>query len=265
VKTLPFLKGARGVFELSLEQATWSRRSIFMGVLLGLPILIALLYRTESLGRMPPEVTGFEIFGNLVVFYYLGNALPLMALFYAASLVADEVEGKTITYLLTRPISRPSILFGKFAAFFATGLTLSLPPLVLTFLLLVAGGEGKSLGEAAPDLFRDMAVCTLALLTYGALFALLGCVLRRPLLPGLLYLFLWELVVSHLPGYMPRLSVSAYLRSLVSHRPAEEGLLQLFGEVIPWGDCLLTLGIATVAGLSLATWIFSRREYVVNS
>ena len=49
--------------------------------------------------------------------------LPLAALFYATSLVADEVEGRTLTYLLTRPITRASILAGKFAAYLATTLT----------------------------------------------------------------------------------------------------------------------------------------------
>ena len=44
----------------------------------------------------------------LVAVYYMRNVLPLVALFYATSLVADEVDGKTITYLLTRPITRPA-------------------------------------------------------------------------------------------------------------------------------------------------------------
>ena len=262
---LPFWKGARGVFELTLEQSAWGRRATFMAFLMALPILLAILYRTETMRHLPPVVTGFEIFGSLVVLYYIGNALPLMALFYGASLVADEVEGKTITYLLTRPISRPSILLGKFGAFLATGLIFSLPPIVLTFFLLVPGGAGPGLGAAAPELFRDMGVAALALLAYGAVFTLMGCVLRRPLIPGLLYLFVWELVVSHLPGYMPRLSISAYLRSLVHHRPADEGLLQLFGDVIPWMDCLLALGLIAGVALALAAWIFSEREYVVSS
>ena len=227
-------------------------------------MVLAGIYRVELLRGAAPEVTGFDIYGALVVLYYLGNALPLLALFYGGSLISDEVEGKTITYLLTRPLSRGSVLFGKFASYLATSLAFSLPPLVLAFVLTVPGG-GTSLGDAAPELFRDIAACALALLAYGALFTLLGCILKRPLIPGLLYLFVWELVVSHLPGYMPRLSVSAYLRSLVGHRPAEEGLLQLFGEVIPWGESVFALLLVTAVALALANGIFSRREYVVNS
>jgi ABC-type transport system involved in multi-copper enzyme maturation permease subunit len=180
-------------------------------------------------------------------------------------LISDEVEGKTITYLLTRPISRLSILAGKFAAFVSTGLVFSLPPLVLAFLLFVAGDKSHGLAASAPDLFRDMGVFVLAILSYGALFTLFGSVLTRPVIPGLLYLFVWESLASRLPGYMPRFTLAAPLRSLVHHRPPDEGLLPLFGEVIPWGECLLALLLSTLVALLLSAWIFSRREYAVNS
>ena len=52
---------------------------------------------------MPPRLTGFDLYAVIVAVYYVRNVLPLAALFYATSLVADEVEGKTLTYLLTRP------------------------------------------------------------------------------------------------------------------------------------------------------------------
>ena len=63
---------------------------------------------------------GFDLYGVIVALYYIRNALPLAALFYAVSLSADEVEDKTLTYLFTRPITRASILIGKFAAYMAT-------------------------------------------------------------------------------------------------------------------------------------------------
>ena len=43
------------------------------------------------------------------------------------------------------------------------------------------------------------------------------------MIPGLLFLFVWELI-ANLPGYLPRFTLTAWLRSLLHHRPAEEGL-----------------------------------------
>jgi hypothetical protein len=77
-------------------------------------------------------------------------------------------------------------------------------------------------------------------------------------------LYGWELV-AWVPGYLPRFTLTAYLRSLLSHRPAEEGLSQLFGQVIfGTGESIASLLGATVVLLGLAFWIFSEREYVME-
>ena len=111
-RAVPFFRAGRAVFDLSLEGMVWSRRSLLMILLLGLPAPLALLFRI-FITRLPPRVGGFDFYGIVIAFYYVRNALPLGALFYATALVADEVEGKTITYLLTRPIQRMSVLAGK--------------------------------------------------------------------------------------------------------------------------------------------------------
>jgi ABC-type transport system involved in multi-copper enzyme maturation permease subunit len=103
----------------------------------------------------------------------------------------------------------------------------------------------------------------LALVAYGALFTLFGVVLRRPVIPGLLFIFVWELL-ANLPGYMPRVTLTAWLRSLVRHRPPQEGLSEVFGQILPAALSLQVLAGATIAFLGLSLWIFSRREYVIE-
>jgi ABC-type transport system involved in multi-copper enzyme maturation permease subunit len=231
-----------------------------------MPLLFALLFQGILASGLPSKlhtISGYDLYGLLVAFYYVRNVLPLVALFYATSLIADEIEGRTITYLLTRPIKRGAILVGKFGAYLATTLTLTLPPLLFTFFLLAGDGGARALAARVPDLLRDMGVCGLTLLAYGALFTLLGVLLRRPVIPGLLFLFIWELV-ANLPGYMPRFTLTAYLRSLVSHRPAAEGLAEIFGQKLPALVCLETLSVTVVVLLAAAAWVFSIREYVLE-
>jgi ABC-2 type transport system permease protein len=262
-RPLPLFRAARGVFDLALEDMIWSRRTVVLGILVGLPVLIALVYRIVQAGHGTSELGAFELYGVAVTYYYVGNVLPLAALFYATALIADEVEGRTLTYLLTRPIPRPSILLGKFVAYLVTSLSLAWPALVGTFFLLVTARGRADLAAAVPDLFRDAGVVALTLLSYGALFALLGVFLRRPLVPGLLFIFAWELV-AWLPGYLPRLTLTLYLRSLVRHRPAVEGLSELFDQILPVATCLPVLFAASALFLGAALWIFSRREYVIQ-
>jgi ABC-2 type transport system permease protein len=262
-RPLPFFAAARSVYRLALEGMVWSRRSLLMAILLGLPIVFALLYRGVLIARMPAKVTGFDLYAVIIAIYYVRNVLPLAALFYATALIADEVEGKTLTYLLTRPLRRPSILAGKFAAYLTTTLTLTLPATIITFFLLVTARGFAGIGAAVPELFRDAGVMALSLLAYGAFFTLLGVLLRRPVIPGLLFLFVWEMI-ANLPGYLPRFTLTAWLRSLLHHRPAEEGFSSLFQQVLPAGESLAVLVGASLAFLALSFWIFNRREYVLD-
>ena len=261
-RPLPMARAARAVFDLSLEAMVWSRRSLVMAALLGLPIVLAIVYRA-LLGRLPPRVASFDFYGNIVAYYYLRFALPVTALFYATSLIADEVDGKTLTYLITRPVRRSAILIGKFAAYVATTLTLSLPAIVVSFFLLATANGWSGIGSRVGDLFRDLGVMALALVAYGALFTLVGVLLRRPVIPGLLFIFVWELV-ANLPGYMPRFTLTAWLQSLIRHRPPQEGVSAIFGQVLPAALSLQVLTLVTVLFLAASLWIFSRREYVIE-
>jgi ABC-2 type transport system permease protein len=263
-----FVDGARGVFELTVETMIWSRRSLFAAILLGLPVLFAILYRVVLAREMEADVNGWELYGFIVAFYYIHAAfipgvLPLIALFYGSALIAEEVEGKTITYLLTRPVRRGSILAGKFAAYLATTLSLALPAVIVTFFLLVTEHGFRGVGARVPDLFRDMGVVSLTLVVYGALFTLMGVVLKRPVILGLLFLFGWELV-SNLPGDTPKYTVTTWLRSLVKHRPMDEGLGELFAQVQPVATSLEVIGAMIVVFLVSAAWIFGRKEYVLE-
>jgi ABC-type transport system involved in multi-copper enzyme maturation permease subunit len=263
-RPLPFLPAARGVFDLSLDAMVWSRRSLLMAILLGLPVVFALVYRLVLVARLPPgALGGYDLYGVVIAFYYVRNVLPLAALFYATALIADEVEGKTLTYLLTRPIRREAILAGKFAAYLVTTLCLALPAVVLTFFLLATARGWSGIGGAVPDLFRDAGVVALGLAVYGAFFTLLGVGLRRPVIPGLLFLFVWELA-ANLPGYLPRFTITGWLRSLIRHRPAHEDMADMFGNVLPTVLSLEVLAAMLVGFLALSAWIFSTREYVME-
>jgi ABC-type transport system involved in multi-copper enzyme maturation permease subunit len=263
-RPLPLLPAARAVFELSLEGMIWTRRSLLMGLLVAMPVAFAVVYRLVLAAKTGVQpVTPQDLYAVIVAMYWIRNVLPLAALFYATALIADEVEGRTLTYLITRPLTRASIFAGKFAAYLATTLSLALPAGVVTFFLLLSARGWSNVAPAVGDLFRDLGVMALTLVVYGALFALLGVLLKRPVIPGLMFLYGWELL-ANLPGYLPRLTLTAWLRSLVHHRPAEEGLAGLFQQVLPAGEGLAVLVVLTAVFLAGASWIFSSREYVLE-
>ena len=79
-RPLPFLRAARGVFDLTLEGMVWSRRSLFMALVLGLSVVFALAYRIALAVNAPPGLSGPDLYGNVVALYYVRGVLPLVAM-----------------------------------------------------------------------------------------------------------------------------------------------------------------------------------------
>jgi ABC-type transport system involved in multi-copper enzyme maturation permease subunit len=261
------------IFDLSLGQMLWSRRSVFLGVLLGGPVILAVALRvisnlyTSGFRVNGAMAGGGTIFGMMIWLLYIRFIIPILGVFYGTALIADEVEDKTITYLFTRPIPRSAVLLGKYLAYVVCTVLLVLPSVVLVFFLIVPIGDG-SIGAAFPSLVKDLGMVAIGLAAYGAVFALVGTRLKRPLVAGLVFAFGWEPAVLFFPGYLKRLTVAYYLQALVTHEMPQDSavslLLQVFREVP--GVLTSLASLAVIIGLTLwqAGVAVERREYVLD-
>jgi len=270
----PLVRSAARVFDLSLAQMLWSRRSIFLALLVGGPIMMAAIVRLlwtllpdSTLRINGAAVGGAAIFGIMMWLLYVRFIVPVLGVFYGTSLIADEVDDKTITYLFTRPIPRGAILLGKYLAYLACTTLLILPSVVLVYFLVVPLGEG-GIGRSFPQLLGDLGMLAAGLAAYGALFAAVGARLKRPLVIGLVFAFGWEPGVLLFPGYLKRLTVAYYLQALVPHAMPDDStitvLLQAFREVPGIASSLVALAVITGATLWMAMRWVSRREYVLE-
>jgi ABC-2 type transport system permease protein len=274
-ETPPFVQSALRVFDLSLSQMLWSRRTIFMVLVVGGPVIVAFILRALVLFAGDVDagllMSGSDLFGLMFWVFYLGIAVPLMGLFYGTALIADEVEDKTLTYLFTRPISRGAVLVGKYLAYLVCTGFVVLPSLMVVF-FLVMPLLGGSIGSGFPDLLKDLGLLAVGLAVYGAVFALAGAAVKRPLLAGLVFIFGWEPGVLMVPGYMKQFTVRYYMQGLAPHSmPADDSVLGSVlaflqsAEVIPSTLMSLTgLVVILVGGLGLAIWLVERREYVLE-
>ena len=77
------------------------------------------------------------IFGVMIWLLFLRFIVPVLGVFYGTSLIADEVEDKTITYLFTRPIRRSAVLIGKYIAYLVCTTLVVLPGVMLVYFLIV--------------------------------------------------------------------------------------------------------------------------------
>lgn len=171
------------------------RRLLWMRLARGRLIWIALV-----LLFLPAIVTGVLAatgdwgvgFFDKVSESYLGFLVPLCAALLAAPTVADEIEGKTFTFLFARPAPRYALLLGRLAA--------AIPALVLAcvvFLplswLLTQLKYPAEMAQSVPHLLRMIAAVTLSVLGFFAIAQLLGVVFpRHPFVAALAYFFVFE-------------------------------------------------------------------------
>ncbi len=110
--------------------------------------------------------------------FYLQFIVLMLALFYGTSIVSEEVENKTLTYLTTRPLAKPAILLGKYGAYTARSIVLVVAGVVASFLIL--NFDHLNDGDAWLILLKSLIVLVLALIAYTAFFTFLGHSSRNP-------------------------------------------------------------------------------------
>lgn len=268
---MSFLAASRRVFDLSLGEMLWSRRTIFMALVVGGPVLLALIVRGVEMFGMSAlrvngqRVGGFGIFGMIIWWLFLRFIVPVLGVFYGTALMADEVEDKTITYLFTRPIPRGAVLVGKYLAYLACTVLVVLPAVMVVYFLLVPMGE---LPATFGKLVLDLALLGLGLAVYGGVFAFVGAFFKRPLVIGLVFAFGWEQVTLALPGYLKQFTVAYYLQALVPHAMPSDGVASvlqgMFRDNPPTPVALMWLFGYVGVFLWLATRVVERKEYVLE-
>src|SRR5688500_3056787 len=214
----PYMAAAARVFELSLGEMLWSRRTIFMALVVGGPVLLAIVVRlVDATGVTPLRINGVRIggpgiFGMMIWLLFLRFIVPVLGVFYGTALIADEVEDKTITYLFTRPIQRGAVLLGKYLAYLVCTTLVVLPSVMIVYFMLV---PFRAVAATFGALLKDLGILALGLAVYGGVFALIGAVLKRPLVIGLVFALGWEQVALFMPGYLKRFTIAYYVQALV--------------------------------------------------
>jgi ABC-2 type transport system permease protein len=199
-------------------RATLSRKR---ALLFALPAVILILFTLGLKASRPPtrpwpsHVLG--TFGFSVL-------LPLTALIIGTSVLGAEIDDGSIVHLLATPVRRSSVIVTKFVI--ATGLTVVFAAIPELIAALIAGGGSApapvgtgsagpgfvglvsiSSGKLALGLFVGALACSVI---YNAIFVMVSVATTRAIAVGLLYVLVWETLLSNFVSGVKLLSVSHY-------------------------------------------------------
>lgn len=173
--------------------------------------------------------------------------VPVTSLVFAAAALGDPSDDGTLVYLWLRPARRVRIVVAAAASSFTVAWPLVVGPLTLA---AWATGGGTTL------VVGTVVAATMALVAYTGLFCALGLRVKRSLVWGLLYIFIWEGFIATANDTAGRLAVRTYARSILSD--LTDVTLRFAAVSSPWR--WLVPPLVTVVALAYATWRLRRQD-----
>jgi hypothetical protein len=155
-------------------------------------------------------------------------------------------------------------MFGKYLALMWISAMLVLPTIVLSYFLLYLGPNMRPFMQDISLLAQDLGIVFLALLAYGALFSLIGAWLKHSILAGLIYAFGWEGIISYLPGFTRKLTITHYIQSIFPHRDTAGAIAKLIGKRTEPVESVVTLVLMAALFLATASLLVREKEYILE-
>ncbi len=256
---------------LGFRLAFQGKRALFVSLFLAGPVLIAVALR-YVIPNVPRALSSSdELIVNFALMAYGQLLVPFVCLLLGTSVVSEEWDDKTLTYLFTRPVSKAAVVIGK-----GIGVgVMSMGLIAISFGVTAAVIGSKSLPtdfvKHPMEVPQLLGILVLATLPYTAFFVFLGTVLRRPLIPGLVFVFGIEKFLAWMPLSLRTLAFFHYVRAMVapfadvSHlvRELEHELLSLADQPSPAASVVWLLAFTVIFG-GLAAYAVRRREFLLT-
>jgi ABC-2 type transport system permease protein len=220
------------VAAITLRATLGRRRAILFAVPAIILIALTLILRaSHPAGAQWPD-TVLGDFGFSVL-------LPFTALIIGTGVLGAEIDDGSIIHLLATPVRRADVIVTKFAV--AVGLT----ALFAAVPELIAGVLAPHAGKLALALFVGALVGSVV---YSAVFVLASVVTTRAIAFGLLYVAIWEGLLSNLVGGVRILSIAHYSLGVANAIYPDKNL----GAGLSLSTSLILAIVLTAGGLYLA-------------
>jgi len=250
------MRAFRAIFVATVRQLSDRKRVLGFGAMALAPaVLMLALSRTGQFDGLDTDL------GMLAVAPFLSMIVPITSLILAGAALGDERRDKTLSFLVLRPIRRVDVVAAKtagtaavasgFAVFGATALVGAYAAVGGDFAILPALAAGS----------------VVVAIIYSAVFVLVGSVVVRSTLIGVIYVLFVEGVMVEEIARLNTLSLwrqglGATMDLMPETFPARALLGPLRGTVPSVENALLLTGGILVVTIALGTLLLRRTDSV---
>ena len=204
-------------------------------LLAALPVALAIVVSIFARDEKSYE----ENFINILLDGLLvAGVMPIVTMALATAAFGNELEDRTLSYLVLKPISRWRIVLPKLLTCIVIGAPLLVASGVVASLLALDVGV-RSAVAVGVGLFVGVS-------TYTAIFTWAGLMTTRALPFALVYVFLWEGVISSFIHGVDYFSVRGYTLAIM-HGIDKTGLEVLSSRVIEFPAAMVGAVVVTLA------------------
>ena len=189
------------IFALSLRQLSGRWRLLIILFLTSLPIIITVIVRIVGTD-IPEEFTEIMLDGMIVA-----AILPIVTMTLATAAFGNELEDRTLAYLVLKPVPRSYVVLPKMMASLVIAAPLLIVSGVVVAVMAIEGGPRTALAVVAALLAGVAA--------YSAIFTWAGLISKHALGLALVYVFLWEGIIGTYLEGIRYLSVRGYTLAIM--------------------------------------------------
>jgi ABC-2 type transport system permease protein len=191
------------------------------------------------------------------------RVVALAAAIFGSNVISQEIEQKTIVYLITRPIPRWQLILSRGLAAGLVTWIVSLPTLVGVAIAV------RDVGPFNSVVLRDAGALFLGAYAYTALFIFVTLLVNKAMLWNLVFAFGWEVAVPNMGGSTYFASINTYVQGLAAHSSniAQQSVLRVIASqnsaqgVGAGASLAVLLGLIVAFTAAYCYW-FSTHEYI---
>ena len=227
--------------------------------LVALALVVVGVVTARYLGEHPDAAATADAVRSGLRLGFLGLLVYLLPFLFASGVIAEEVEGRTLSFLVARPVGRWALGTGKYLAAIALAVPLLVAGMLVVHVACFATAPDALVSEL-PSTLRIAGACALLACCYAAFCMLWGAVaVEAAGIVATLHLAVLEFGISLVPGPIRLLSMN-YLASQLAGME-KTGLFADITPDVPPLAAGLTLGAVTLTFFGLGLLAVATSEF----